>query len=92
MAARTTTVKDARLHLKALYEGRSEQAHRFRYGLLVFDIVTLLFIVATSFIPRESWVEVMDVGFGLVILGDFVARLIISDRPLRELLHPVGCA
>ena len=92
MAARATTVKDLRLRLKALYEGQSEQAHRFRYGLLIFDIVTLLFIVATSFIPREGWVEVMDVGFGLVILTDFIARLIISDRPLRELLHPVTWA
>jgi voltage-gated potassium channel len=92
MAERAGTAKDFRLRLKALYEGRSEEAHRFRYGLLIFDIVTLVFIVATSFIPRETWVEVMDVGFGLVILTDFIARLIISDRPLRELLHPVTWA
>jgi voltage-gated potassium channel len=92
MAGRADAVRGLRLRLKALYEGRSEEAHRFRYGLLVFDIVTLVFIVGTSFIPREGWVEVMDVGFGLIILTDFIARLTISDRPLRELLHPVTWA
>ncbi len=92
MAERANAVKNLRIRLKALYEGRSEEAHRFRYGLLIFDILTLVFIVATSFIPRESWVEVMDVGFGLIILTDFIARLFISNRPLRELLHPVTWA
>jgi voltage-gated potassium channel len=92
MAGRVKAAGDLRLRLKDLYEGRSEQAHRFRYGLLVFDVITLLFIVATSFIPRENWVEIADVAFGLLILADFLARLIISDRPLRELLHPVTWA
>jgi voltage-gated potassium channel len=78
--------------LKSLYEGRSAEAHRFRYGLLVFDIVTLVFIVATSFIPRHPLVEFTDVIFGLIILADFLARFLISDRPLRDLLNPVTWA
>ncbi len=92
MAGRADAARALLIRLKRLYEGQSEEAHRFRYGLLVFDIVTLVFIVATSFIPRENWVEIMDVGFGLVILTDLIARLIVSDRPLRELLHPVTWA
>jgi voltage-gated potassium channel len=92
MADSASNVKDLRRRLKMLYEGRSEQAHRFRYGLLVFDIVTLVFIVATSFIPRENWVEILDVGFGVLILTDFLARLFISERPLRDFLHPVTWA
>jgi voltage-gated potassium channel len=92
MAAQADTVSDLRRRLKALYEGRSRRAHRFRYGLLVFDVITLIFIVATSFIPRETWVEILDVGFGLLILGDFLARVFISDRPWREFLHPVTWA
>ncbi len=81
-----------RKDLKNLYEGGSRRSHRFRYGLLVFDIVTLMFIVATSFTPRERWVEITDVIFGVLILADFVARLFIADRPLREFLHPVTWA
>lgn len=80
---------DLRRRLKRLYEGNSQRAHRFRYGLLIFDFVTLLFIVATSFTPRQNWVEAADVIFGVLILADFIARFLISDRPLRELLHPV---
>jgi voltage-gated potassium channel len=78
--------------LRHLYEGQAADAHQFRYGLLVFDVVTLLFIVVTSFLPRGDAVEVLDVGFGLVILADFAARLFISRHRLRDLMHPVTWA
>lgn len=92
MPALPTQLRGLRERLKDLYEGRSADAHRFRYGLLVFDIATLLFIVGTSFVPRTLPVEIADVGFGLLILADFSARLLISDRPLREFLNPVTWA
>jgi len=85
-------IGDIRKRLKSLYEGGSRRAHQFRYGLLIFDIVTLIFIVATSFVPWENWIEIADVVFGLLILADFLARLWIADRPVRELLHPVTWA
>ncbi|GIK82407.1 MAG: ion transporter [Alphaproteobacteria bacterium] len=81
-----------RQRLKSLYEGRSAKAIRFRYVLLCFDLLTLAFIVATSFLPRTIHVEIADVAFGLLILADFCARIYISERPLRELLHPVTWA
>jgi voltage-gated potassium channel len=92
VAMPTRPVLHFRDWLKSLYEGRSPEAHRFRYGLLVFDIVTLMFIVGTSFIPRHPIIEFADVIFGLLILSDFLARLLISDRPLREFLNPVTWA
>ena len=91
-AAPASPVAQVRKRLKALYEGGSAEAHRFRYGLLAFDILTLVFIVATSFGARETWIEVLDIIFGILILADFCARLFISDRPLREFLHPVTWA
>jgi hypothetical protein len=48
--------------LRDLYEGESIRAHQFRYGLLVFDLVTIAFIVVTSFLPRGLIVEALDVG------------------------------
>ena len=75
--------------VRDLYEGDSAQAHRFRYGLLAFDVATILFIVVTSFLPRHPVVEVLDVLFGLAILADIAARLIISQQRWRDLLHPV---
>ena len=38
-----------RAGLKELYEGDTAAAHRFRYGLVAFDLATVVFIVATSF-------------------------------------------
>jgi voltage-gated potassium channel len=38
-----------------LYEGESIRADQFRYGLLVFDLVTIAFIVVTSRSSREAW-------------------------------------
>jgi voltage-gated potassium channel len=56
------------------------------------DIVTVLFIVATSFTPNNSVLERLDIAFGIVILADFLARLGISRNRLRELLHPASLA
>ena len=76
-----------RERLRLLYFGRSIAAHRFRYGLLAFDIITILFIVATSFAPRSPAIEWLDALFGLIILADFLARLYVSQHPAREFTH-----
>lgn len=78
--------------LRALYEGGSEDAVRFRYGLLAFDIVTIFFIVVTSFLPRTLLTEVIDVVFGMLILADVLARLLISRSKLWTLLNPLTWA
>ena len=69
--------------IRQLYEGETPAGVRFRYALLALDIVTVLFIVATSFLPRNKTVESLDVVFGILILADFSARLVISRQPLQ---------
>ena len=78
--------------LRDLYEGDSDRAHRFRYGLLVFDIATILFIVVSSFMPRAPVVEGLDVLIGLAVLTDFVARFSIERHRWRELVRPTTWA
>jgi voltage-gated potassium channel len=82
----------ARAEIRQLYEGGSPEAHRFRYGLVAFDFVTLLFIVATSFVPRNKVIEGLDVLFGVIILADFIARLFVSRHRMRDLMHPIAWA
>ena len=77
------------VRIRDLYEGDTPQAHRFRYGLLIFDVTTILFIVATSFLPRIPLIEVLDTLFGLAILADIAARMLISRHRWRDLLHPL---
>jgi voltage-gated potassium channel len=82
--AEMATVRD---QLSRLYLGKSRVAQQFRYGLLVFDAVTIAFIVGTSFMPRTTWLEWLDVFFGLVILTEFCARLFVSSHPARKFAH-----
>jgi len=81
IAIRFEQLKD---RTRQLYEGETFGGVRFRYALLVLDIVTVLFIVATSFLPRSKAIESLDVVFGVLILADFSARLIISRHPLQD--------
>lgn len=78
--------------LKELYKGHSDRAHRFRYALLIFDLVTVTFVIVTSFIAHGVFIETADAVFGVVILADFIARLSITSRPARFLTHPATLA
>ena len=78
--------------LRQLYYGSSEQANRFRYLLLAFDLTTITFIIVSSFFRGEPVIELLDHVFGVIILLDFSARMLISTNRLKELLHPVGLA
>ena len=73
--------------LKELYGGTSDRAVNFRYGLVAFDLVTVLFVIVTSFFERSTWIFVLDLIFGTVILLDFIARAWIEDRRLRAMLR-----
>ena len=66
--------------IRALYEGDSQAAHRFRYGLLIFDVLTILFVIVTSFLPQMQVVEVIDLMLGVVILADFIVRVVIEKQ------------
>lgn len=79
--------KSLRERLRLLYHGHSRSAHRFRYGIVVFDLITIAFIIATSFTPDAPWIEYLDVCFGVLILIEFCARLWVSPHPAREFTH-----
>lgn len=81
------------LHAKIrwLYEGQSTRAHQYRYALLAFDIVTIIFVVVTSFFERSQTLEIIDFIFGLIILADFLMRLSL-ERTGHFLLRPATWA
>lgn len=59
--------------LRELYVGNSETAHRFRYGLLIFDLATIAFVIVTSFVHWEG-TEVTDTIIGVILLTDYLVR------------------
>ncbi|MBI5263258.1 MAG: potassium channel family protein [Bradyrhizobium sp.] len=79
------TLSSVKKSIRRLYEGETPAGVRFRYALLALDILTVLFIVATSFVHPSAAIETLDVIFGLVILADFSARLLVSRQRLRDL-------
>jgi len=82
---RSLTLKQ---RLTALYEGDSRAAHRFRYGLLVFDLVTITFLIASSFLQSKG-TELLDAVIGVLILADVAVRLWIASDRLKTLFHPL---
>ncbi len=66
--------------LKELYNGHSARARRFRYWLLAFDLITISFVIVTSFFPHTRGVEIADAIFGALILIDFVARFLVDPQ------------
>ncbi len=73
--------------LRELYLGRSRRAHRFRTALLLFDLATLAFIIASSFSTHGPVIEAVATLFGIGIAVEFTARLVASRNRARELLR-----
>ncbi len=75
-----------------LYEGDSATSHRFRYTLLVLDVVTILFLIGSTFFYGNGIVEWMDALFGLYIALDFFSRLWIANKKTAFFLSPLNLA
>jgi len=73
--------------LKTLYEDDTVAAHRFRYGLLTFDLATIAFVIVTSFFPHTRTIEIIDFVLGLIILTDFIIRVAIERHKGRLFLR-----
>lgn len=78
--------------LAGLYYGDSVEAQRFRYGLLLFDVFTISFLVATSFTSHSRPVEIVDAIVGIVLLLEFLARLYIAPSRTKFLIDPFALA
>lgn len=69
--------------LRSLYDADTARAQAFRYGLLIFDVLTIGFVIVTSFFSRSFAIEICDAVIGLLIVADFVARFVISPEKVR---------
>jgi len=71
--------------VRLLYTGASKAATRFRYGLIVFDILTIAFFIITAPDHPTPFILAADFLIGLVILADFLARLWIAPNKVSML-------
>lgn len=73
--------------IRSLYQDHTPQAHRFRYALLIFDLLVVLFVIVTSFFERRIEIEIADAVLGVLILIDFLIRIWIEADKGRFLLR-----
>lgn len=78
--------------LKLLYEGRSQQARRFRYMLLGLDFVIIGYFLVVSMINTPAWLVVIDYTIATVMLVDYLARLWLARHKLKYIFMPVALA
>jgi voltage-gated potassium channel len=86
------TAPTLRTRIRNLYESAGQAGDRFRYLLLAFDLLTVTWLIASSFLPRGLHHTWIDISIGLVFLADFLARLWISRKPLRDIASFWGIA
>lgn len=72
--------------IRLLYTGRSKKAQWFRYALVVFDTLTILYFILSITWPQTGRLSAVDTGLGILILADLAARFWISDDRRRECL------
>lgn len=71
--------------IRLLYTGESQLARRFRYGLIVFDTLTIIYFIATAALSTTQVMAALNTALGVLIAFDLVARFWISDNLRREL-------
>ncbi len=73
-----------RLRIRELYQGPSPASDRFRYALMGFDLVTVGYLVTTSFVTRGWHTENLDTAIGALILIEVALRIWSSSNLKRD--------
>jgi voltage-gated potassium channel len=75
-----------RTRLQDLYFGEHETARRFRYGLVAFDVLTILVFIVSSFAGEARWMIVLDLVLAAVLSLELAARLYAEPARMKMLL------
>ena len=78
--------------INQLYNGTNKRARTFRWALLAFDGITILYFVVASFFHHVDDLHIVEEAIGVIYLFELLARLFISKQRLRDIFHPVGLA
>ncbi len=76
---------DLQSRLRQLYFGHSNSARIFRYVLLAFDIITIVYFIVSAIADPDRHHHEVDYAIAVVLALDFVARLIAAGSRWRYL-------
>ncbi len=77
------TVEFSKQNVRHLYYGKDRRNRIFRFALLIFDVASVVFFIATSMVHPSAWIYWVDGVIALVIMADLAARIWIAERPRR---------
>jgi len=72
-----------RLSIHNLYYGETRAANWFRIGLLVFDLLTIVYFVVSSTMVPSPRIDVIDFILGVILIVELAARWSIANSPWR---------
>ncbi len=78
--------------LRSLYFGSSQRAHRFRYGLVLFDLVTIGVFLLSSVAREQWWMVPVDLVLAALLSLDFAARTYAEENRRPHLLSFASAA
>jgi voltage-gated potassium channel len=81
--ARGLSNPDRRTPIAVAAVRRLYASSRFKFALIAFDIMVVVSFLVLTFVPRESWVPILEVAIGLLLLAELTGRLIAAERRIR---------
>lgn len=78
--------------IQRLYFGDDRRARAFRYGLICFDVATIVLFLVAPFGGHQPWMIGLDLVIGILLSAEFGARLWAQRRPLRHLFSLTSAA
>jgi len=75
-----------------LYFGKKKRSDIFRWSLLGFDVVTILYFIIASFFHHTDDIHIIEELIGIIYLVELMARLYISPSRLKDIFNPIGLA
>ncbi len=78
--------------INELYNGKGQRSDWFNWGLLAFDIVTILYFIASTYYYHFATFRNVDFVIGVIYLLEFAARLYISRNRIKDIFDLVGLA
>lgn len=73
--------------IRNLYTGSSRKAQWFRYVLVAFDALTIVYFIISAPLSQTQMLGLVDMTLGVIILMDLLARFWISYNRKKECLR-----
>jgi voltage-gated potassium channel len=77
------------IFFREIYQGATPRAIAARYLFIVFDLLVIVYFVVTTFLEPYDWVIYSDMAIGIILVADFIGRLLASRDRGAFLVKPM---